>query len=154
MLGTALFRTGQWMAAHEADTRGQMSFHAADDGGFGAAGIGQESSRGAAGGVGEDLFGDALDRRAEDHHLRLSDGAGRLQEALVDRSEGQGAVEAGPAPAGPEHARRQAALFGGQANRAADQADTDDGEGVDSHREDYNKTDGSPPMDCHPGGSG
>ena len=45
-----------------------------------------------------------------------------------------GLVEGAGLPADPEHALGQAAPLGRQADGAADQADADDGEGVDFHQ--------------------
>ena len=73
------------------------------------------------------LFGDAIDRRAEDGELGLLNRGREIEKALVDGAEGTGSIERALPPADAEDAPGQAAPLGRQADRAADQADADDG---------------------------
>src|SRR5262249_38287246 len=132
VLRAVLLRAGQRVAADERHPGGQAALDVADDRGLGAAGVGQQGAGAAAGGGLTDLFGDAIDRRAGDGELGPADGR-QVERRRVDGADGQGPVEAGPLPADADDAAGDAALLGRQADGAADQADADDGEGLQLH---------------------
>src|SRR5262249_39089606 len=108
--------------------------HAADDGGFGAAGVRQQSSTSAARRHGEDLLGNSIDRRTKDGDLSLMHCCRQVEKPFIDGPDRQGAIQAGLLPARAEYALRYAPALRRQADRATDQTDTDDGESLDLHR--------------------
>src|SRR6267142_2501557 len=104
------------------------------DGRLGAACVGQQGARRTTRGDRQHLLGDAIDGGAKYGDLRLLNGRSQVERSFVNRAGGQGPVEVGLVPAGADDAPGQAAPSGGQADGAADQADADDGERLDSHQ--------------------
>ena len=133
VLRSAFLGAGQRMTADERHAGRQSPLDRGDDGGLGAAGVGQQRSRFAARRQLDDLGGDAVHRRAEHGQVRGVDGRGGVEAGLVDGADDNGGIEAGLLASDAKDAASQAASAGGQADGAADQSDADDGQGVDAH---------------------
>jgi len=127
VLGATFFAAGQGMTAHEGDARRHATVQGANEGSFGAAGIGQQGTRLAFRRRYQDLLGEEVHRRAENGDIRVSHGFPKIEKALVDRPSIQGLPQARLAAPHSQNAFGQPALFRCQPDRPADQADADDG---------------------------
>ena len=121
------FGTGHGMAAHKGGTGpGDEGFEVADDGGLDAADIGDDGTRFQGG---ELLGGDGAhlgERGAENDEVGAGDGGEEVGGGVIEGTGGFAIGEAGGAADVTGDLTREAAFFDGQANGAAEQADTDD----------------------------
>ena len=99
------------MTAHEGNAGRHATVQSANEGSFGAAGIGQQRTPLAFRRRCQDLLGEEVHRRAENGDIRLSHGLSKIEKTLVKRPSIQSLLQARLAATHSQNAFGQPALF-------------------------------------------